>query len=172
MLLCQRGDLRLKTATLAVLCSLAAAPTLGAAPRCGSREEKAEWKLTLMGFAQLLPLSIREVDGALEGRFFPKTTTFALTTLEGGKHFIRLRCRDISDKECGKDRDEVEFRAVAVTLLRVIGKTPDQDSLYDPRTWELRPLGQRKIEELKKCHPDLWERLSAVVLAGLSPKKR
>lgn len=171
MLLRQRRNLRLKTAALAVLCSLAAAPTLGAAPRCGSREEKAAWKLTLLGFSKVLPLSITEVDGSLEGRFFPKTTTFALTVLEGGKHFIRLRCRKMPDKECGKDRDEVEFRTVAVTLLRVIGKTPDQDSLYDPETWKIRPLGQQKIDELRKCHPDLWERLASIVTSGLAPKR-
>lgn len=162
--------MRLKTATLAVLCSLAAAPSFGAAPRCGSAEEKFGWKLTLLGFSKIFPLSVTEVDGSLEGRFFPKTTTFALTRLEGGKHFIRLRCRDLPDRECEQDRDEIEFRTVAASLLRVIGHAPE-DELFDPRTWELRPLGQQKIEEVKKCHPDLWERLAGVVRAGLSPKR-
>jgi len=161
---------RLKTLALAFFCSLAAAPTLGAAAVCGSREERVGWKLTLLGFSKVFPLSVTELDGSLEGRFFPKTTTFALTALEDGKHFIRLRCREISETECRKDRDEIEFRAVAVSLLRVIGHAPE-DELFDPRTWELRPLGEHKIEELKKCHSDLWERLAGQVIAGLSPKR-
>lgn len=162
---------------LLVPCLLgAAAPahTAGKARGVAVKEEKevpeVNWSVVSTGFMEVFKARNTEIEAAEPNRFFPGAVAFALGRIDDGGHFLMLNCG--SADSCGSKRDALEDRVVFATLLDVV-RTPKvtKDQLYNGRTWELSPLGDRYIKILLKRHPDLPRRLGRLVVASLVRKQ-
>ena len=151
---------------------LAAAPPAGAAKKSAPAADYKEipafnWGLVSSGFVEVFRLRNREIESAEPNRFFPGSVAFALGRIDDTGHYLMLNCG--SSDACGAKRDALEERLVYSTLLEVV-RTPKapKDRLYDPRTWELSPLGEKYVEKLRKRYPDLPKRLARLVAASLA----
>lgn len=157
---------------LSIPCLPAAVPPANAAAARGVavREEKelpeVDWRHISTGFMEVFKARNTEIEAAEPNRFFPGAVAFALGRIDAGGHFLMLNCG--SSDICATKRDMLEDRVIFATLLDVI-RTPKvkKDQLYNGRTWELSPLGDKYIRILMKRHPDLPKRLGRLVSASL-----
>lgn len=125
------------------------------------------WGLTSAGFIEVFKLRNREIESAEPNRFFPGSVAFALGRIDDSGHYLMLKCG--SSANCGGKSDALEERLVYATLLEVV-RTPKakKDQLYNARTWELTPLGEKYIKILRKRYPDLSTRLARLVGASFA----
>ncbi len=169
--------LRLKYLLLAACLLPAAVPSEASGRMAGKASKPAasasdelpavNWRLLSAGFIEMFKLRNREIESSKPGRFFPGIVAFALGRFDENGHYLMLNCG--SADTCLAKRDALEDRMVHATLLDAV-RTPNarKDQLYDARTWELTPLGERYLEILKKRHPDLYQRLGKLIAAALA----
>lgn len=127
------------------------------------------WKLVSTGFKQVFINRNEEIESAEPNRFFPGTVAFALGRMDDGGHFLMLNCG--GSQGCGSNRDALEERLVAASLLDAV-YTPKarKSDLYNARTWELTPLGEKYVKIIHKRHPDLYTRLGRLISAALGSR--
>lgn len=149
----------------------AAKRSRAAKPDSGAKEIPPQsWSLTSKGFGMVFRHRNEELESTEPNRFFPASVAFALGRIDEDGHFLMLKCSS-SANDCVAQRDILEERVVNVTLLDVV-TTPKvtKDMLYNKRTWELTPLGNKYMEILRKRYPDLPARLGRLVGAALAVK--
>jgi hypothetical protein len=146
------------------------------------------WRVIELGFTRIFGDRIREIESSIAGRFFPGVVVFVLKDLEDGAHFLMLSCRSV---DCGSWRNALEDRAIFSSLLLSLQAEPPEpndprtgkpavkkgkaaktkkvrrrpEELFNERTWELTPLGEKYIRVLHKRYPDLPARLGRMVAA-------
>lgn len=159
---------------LLVPCLLCAVPPAHAAQKARGvavREEQevpeVNWRVVSSGFIEVFKARNIEIEAAEPNRFYPATVAFALRGIDQDGHFLMLNCG--SDDSCGSKRDALEDRVIFASLLDVV-RTPKvtKDQLYNGRTWELSPLGDKYVKILLKRHADLPKRLGRLVAASLA----
>lgn len=139
-----------------------------AAAASGYKEIPAfNWGLAATGFSEIFKMRNREIESAEPNRYFPGTVAFALGRMDESGHFLMLKCGASSN--CGSIRETLEDRMVFATLLDSV-RTPKvrKDQLYNPRTWELSPLGEKYVDILRKRYPDLSARLGRLIVASFA----
>ncbi len=153
---------------------LSAVPQAGAAKKTaaakasGYKEIPAfNWGLAATGFSEIFKMRNREIESAEPNRYFPGTVAFALGRMDESGHFLMLKCG--ASSSCGSIRETLEDRMVFATLLDSV-RTPQvrKDQLYNPRTWELSPLGEKYVDILRKRYPDLSTRLGRLIVASFA----
>lgn len=145
-----------------------AAKKAAAAKASGCKEIPAfNWGLAATGFVEMFKMRNREIESAEPNRYFPGTVAFALGRMDESGHFLMLKCG--ASSSCGSIRDALEDRMVFATLLDSV-RTPKarKDQLYNPRTWELSPLGEKYVDILRKRYPDLSTRLGRLIVASFA----
>lgn len=138
---------------------------------CRRRPEKV-WTLVKIAFGEIFPLHLKEIEGAMPGRFFPKTMPFAEAYMTKDGHFVRMFCLEGGERRlCPDKRRNMEERAIKATLLRSLPSDVPYDDLYDSETWEITGLGNAQLARAERCWPDLWERTALLVTAIVPPKR-
>lgn len=139
-----------------------------AAAASGYKEIPAfNWGLAATGFVEMFKMRNREIESAEPNRYFPGTVAFALGRIDDSGHFLMLKCG--ASSSCGSIRDALEDRMVFATLLDSV-RTPKAKKfqLYNERTWELTPLGEKYVDILRKRYPDLSTRLGRLIAAAFA----
>jgi len=121
------------------------------------------WRLIRIGYSAILPVRLKEIEGAMPGRFIPKAEVVVLLRMKKG-HFLKVTCDAGTDAaaECPDKRNLLEARVVAAAFLESAPRTHKMEELVRPTTWELTPLGRRTLEKAEADCPDLWARLRAM----------
>ncbi|MCX5792925.1 MAG: hypothetical protein NTY45_12035 [Elusimicrobia bacterium] len=127
------------------------------------------WNLAATGFIEMFTERNREIESAEPNRFFPGSVAFALGKIDADGHYLMLKCYSVSDT-CGNKRDALEERMVYTTFLEAVRTKVPKDQLYNMRTWELTPLGEKYMEKLRKRYPDLPTRLARLVRSSFARK--
>lgn len=139
---------------------------------CRRRPEKV-WALVKLGFGEIFPSHLKEIEGAMPGRFMPKTLPFAERYMTQDGHFIRMYCLEGGGRRlCPEKRRLMEERTLKASLLRSLPSDVPYEDLYDPETWEITALGLAQLERAEACWPDLWERAARLVSAAVPPRRR
>ncbi len=147
---------------------LAASPENGGPPALGICEcvkDSRCWGLTKTFFAQVVDVKKKEVEGALPGRYFPRTETWALYSADKDGHFLRVTCGP-ARAPCASYRDQLEWRLVASALLKVLPHRAVDDRLFHPVTWIITAEGEAALSEAKRCRPGLWSDLAPALTAS------
>ena len=149
--------------------ALASNPASAAAPAaptlCECAARKRCWSLVLNAFGQISGAAKTEVEGSAPGQFFPEARANALRRAGKDGHFLRVTCGP-QRALCTGYRDALEKRLAVSSLLRSLPLHPPEKELFDSKTWEITPLGDKILDEALRCRPQLWSELAPILLAS------
>jgi hypothetical protein len=132
--------------------------------------DERSWRIIEEGYPMLLKGRLTEVEGAMPGRFFPKTNVFALDHVSKG-HFLKVVCLEKKPRPCPEKRTVLEARIVAATFLEAAPRTVQLHDLFDPESFALTPLGESTLAKAEAAYPDLWPRLKRMTERAIGTKK-
>lgn len=132
---------------------------------CDCARSKVCWSAVLEAFTIRSGQSRAEVDGALPGRFFPSTETFALEKPDRQGNFLSVTCGP-GRTPCGERRSELQRRLIFASLLSSLPLSRPEGALYHPRSWTLTDEGETEIARLRRCKPEMLDELAGILMGG------
>jgi hypothetical protein len=130
---------------------------------CECAAKKVCWKLVLGVDEEVLGLYKREVEGGLPNRFFPGTLTFVPRRPTSDGHFLIVQCGP-GHRPCTDKRDILEERLIKSAFLKAISGKTNEDSLFDPKTFQVTDPGEQLFAKVRQCRKTLLLELAAIAL--------
>jgi hypothetical protein len=138
------------------------APTVCDCVTPGTHAGRICWGLVKSVFGESFGREKVEVEGALQGRFFPDALAWALRGVDKHGHFLRVECGP-DRKPCPGYRDALERRLMVSAFLSSLPLHGPASDYFDPIAWTIKPPGIAVLKEARRCRPTYWSEIQSVV---------